>query len=195
MSDLIDGLLELSRMQRKEITRQRIDLSEMVRGLFDEMRERFPLQSVTTEFVGGCVVMADKRMLYAAMENLINNAWKYSGKNPAARVVFGQLPVNELAGRQVIGSRPADVINAPVYFIKDNGVGFDMARAEKLFGSFARLHADSQFAGTGVGLATVKRVMEKHGGAVWAEAHKDQGATFYFTLGVASISPIYTGSS
>lgn len=182
MQDLIEGLLELSRVQRRELVKEQINLSQMVKDLFVEMRQRFPDQSVESRFAPGCTVYGDRRMIYSAVENLINNAWKYSGKNPQAKVEFGVLSstkgIPQGAGL-VPESLPEDT---PIYFVKDNGAGFDMGHADKLFGSFQRLHGEKEFAGTGVGLATVKRVFEKHGGYVWAHASKDEGASFYFAL-------------
>ena len=182
MQDLVDGLLELSRVQRRELEKESIDLSQMVEELFAELRQRFPDQAVESRCAPHCTLYGDKRMIYSAMENLINNAWKYSSKNPQASVEFGVL--NSSSGIPpgvglVPGSLPE---NTPIYFIKDNGAGFDMARAESLFGDFKRLHSDSEFVGTGVGLATVKRVIEKHGGRIWANSVLGTGSTFYFVL-------------
>jgi signal transduction histidine kinase len=199
MSSLIDGLLELSRLQRRELTVRTVDLSAMVQGIFNEMRDRFPQQTVVTRCAPDCVVAADERMLYSAMENLISNAWKYSGNNKAAQIEFGcfRYADRDLVGadheplvsggisvtRKVVGNLPASLQPEDlIYFIKDNGAGFDMAHAGKLFSSFTRLHSEKDFTGTGIGLATARRVIEKHGTHIWAEAYKGRGATFYFTL-------------
>ncbi|MCP5161393.1 MAG: AAA family ATPase [Hahellaceae bacterium] len=183
MQDLIEGLLTLSRVQRKALEKEPVDISAMVGELFAEMRERFPRQSVTASSISGCRVVGDKRMLYAALENLINNAWKYSSRTAQARVEFGVLNSAVTGIPAGIGARPESLpLDTPIYFVKDNGAGFDMARADKLFGSFQRLHGMSEFPGTGVGLATVKHVIEKHGGYVWAYAQPDEGAIFYFVL-------------
>ncbi|MCP5161390.1 MAG: AAA family ATPase [Hahellaceae bacterium] len=184
MQDLIDGLLELSRVQRRDLQLAEVDLSALVGELFKEMRQRFPDQPVQATAVAGCRVMADRRMLYSALENLINNAWKYSSKNPQAQVEFGVLnstAVGVPPGKGRVPERLAP--ETPIYFIKDNGAGFDMKQADRLFGSFQRLHSEKQFEGTGVGLATTKRVFEKHHGAVWAYAQPGQGAIFYFVIG------------
>ncbi len=183
MSDLIEGLLELSRVQRREIQLNRVNLSGLVAELFGEMRERNPDQKVSTNYVSNCWVEADERMLYSALENLINNAWKYTSYNPEGRVEFG---VYQQKGTKVpfgVGEVPGEIApDRNIYFIRDNGAGFDTSRAGKIFGSFQRLHSEKQFQGTGVGLATVKRVFEKHGCNVWADSSPDKGATFYFTL-------------
>ena len=183
MSDLIEGLLALSKVQRQEMHRTEVNLSEMVQSLFQEMRERYPGHHVKARCASGCQVQADERMLYSAMENLVNNAWKYTGKTSGASVEFGVYRHEQPWQPHGVGSLPARLEpGAAVYFIRDNGAGFDMNQAESLFGTFKRLHSDSEFAGTGVGLATVKRVFEKHGGHIWATAEVGAGSTFYFTL-------------
>jgi light-regulated signal transduction histidine kinase (bacteriophytochrome) len=116
---------------------------------------------------GDMQTTGDARLLRVMLENLLSNAWKFAGKRDRARIELGRI---EEAGR-------------PVYFVRDNGVGFDMAYADKLFVAFERLHGPSEFEGTGVGLATVERIVRRHGGRVWAEGEVDKGATFYFTLG------------
>ncbi|MCP5211487.1 MAG: AAA family ATPase [Hahellaceae bacterium] len=183
MQDLIDGLLALSRVQRTELVKEEVDLSSMVAELFAEMRSRFPDQHVVTNYATGCLVNGDKRQLYSAMENLVNNAWKYSSKVDDAKVTFGYT-TPEVAGiPSGVGMVPEALPpGTPIYFIKDNGAGFDMKYADRLFGSFQRLHSEKQFTGTGVGLATVKRIFDRHGGAIWAMAKQDEGATFYFVF-------------
>lgn len=183
MTDLIDGLLELSRLQRRQLSLQKVDISGMAKELFEEMQDRFPEQKVTAVCNSACVVMADKRMLYSLLENLINNAWKYSSKKAQAVVEFGCMHVGCADIPVGVGVAPKTLDpSTAIFYVKDNGDGFDMGHAEKLFGSFARLHSEKQFSGTGIGLATVKRIVEKHGGNIWAQATKDEGATFYFTL-------------
>lgn len=183
MSDLIDGLLELSRMQRREISPADVDLSAMVADLFDEMQERYPSRDVVVKCAEGCIVRADERMIYAAVSNLVSNAWKYSSSCGKAEIEFG---VNSYDGKEIppgLGLVPDKLsIGESIYFIKDNGVGFDMNHADKLFSAFQRLHSEKQFSGTGIGLATVKRVIEKHGGSIWVNAREGKGATFYFIL-------------
>lgn len=169
MTDLIDGLLELSRVQRRELVLTPVDLSGLVSELFNDMRERYPHQQVETQCQPGLTVMADERLLFAMLENLIGNAWKYSASRKPAHISFG---VDTLQQQE-----------QTIYYLRDDGVGFNMLHADKLFTSFQRLHSEKQFPGTGIGLATVKRIVEKHGGRIWADARPNQGATFYFTLG------------
>jgi len=166
MAALIDDLLKLSRVTRSDLRRRPVDLGEMFRAAFA------PLQRETTRHVeivvsGDLKANADAKLLAIAFDNLCGNAWKFTSKLEAARI--------ELGTRVDNGER--------VYFIRDNGVGFDMAYREKLFGVFQRLHPESEFPGTGVGLATVNRIIQRHGGRVWAEGEVGKGATFYFTLG------------
>ena len=166
MAELINGLLDLSRVQRQEVNRQQVSLSGMAEGIIGDLRERYPERNVTVELAQGLEVSGDKRMLISLMENLLSNAWKYSGKKAQAKISFGS-QIQE---------------DKTVYFIKDNGAGFNMDYYNKLFVTFQRLHKDNDFEGTGVGLGTVKRIAEKHGGRIWAEAEVGEGATFYFTL-------------
>ncbi|WP_198343083.1 protein kinase domain-containing protein [Oleiphilus messinensis] len=182
MTDLIEGLLELSKLQKQEVRVSKVDLSALVESLFTEMRERFPDQMVTTNCIPGCIVDADQRMMYSVMENLISNAWKYSSKTEAAKVEFGYLTMVEGASfPEGVGDKPETFsAGQKVFYIRDNGSGFDMTRAGKLFSTFQRLHPDSQFPGTGVGLSTVKRILEKHGGYIWANSAVNEGTTFYF---------------
>ena len=166
MGDLINGLLGLSRITRSEMRRERVDLSAIVREIAADLRHRDEERDVEFVVEGGCVVEGDARLLQAAVENLLENAWKFTGEQPGARIEFGTV------------ERDGEAI----YFVRDNGVGFDMAYADKLFGAFQRLHAVEEFSGTGIGLATVQRIIRRHGGRVWAEAVPGKGATFYFTL-------------
>jgi signal transduction histidine kinase len=167
MAQLIEDLLTLSRTTRAELTRQPLDLSGLVRDVVRQLRESNPNRQVDFVVADGILVDADPRLLRAALENLLGNAWKFTGKQPAARIEFG---VGEPQG-------------SPVYFIRDNGAGFDMAYAGKLFGVFQRLHAASDFEGTGIGLANVQRIIVRHGGRIWAEGAVNKGATFFFSLG------------
>lgn len=166
MSDLIDDLLALSRVSRSAMIRGPVDLSALATTVAQTLQARAPQRRVSIEVVPGLSAVGDARLLQIALENLLGNAWKFTRKQPQAHIEFG---VTEQDGM-------------PAYYVRDNGAGFDMAHAAKLFGAFERLHLDSDFEGTGIGLATVRRVIQRHGGKVWAEGKPGQGATFYFTL-------------
>jgi light-regulated signal transduction histidine kinase (bacteriophytochrome) len=166
MAELIDGLLSLSRVTRRELQREPVDLSGIARAIFFQLRRIAPERSVETIVADDLIVEGDHRLLRVALENLIGNAWKFTSKRAAATIEIGV----------VAGSEPR------TYFVRDDGAGFDMAYQAKLFGVFQRLHAAREFEGTGIGLATVQRVVSRHGGRVWAEGEVDRGATFYFTL-------------
>jgi PAS domain S-box-containing protein len=166
MGQLIDDLLKLSQITRHEFERQQVDLSALVRGIADELQARQPERKVEWIITDGLVVDADRRLLQVALTNLLSNAWKFTSKRPTSQIEFGR---TEQSGEIV-------------YFVRDTGAGFDMAYANKLFGAFQRLHGVNEFEGTGIGLATVQRVISRHGGRIWAEGHVDVGATFYFTI-------------
>ena len=166
MRRLVDALLELSRMTRREIRREQVDLSAMAEGIVQELRKSQPERKVEFVSADDLCVEGDAWLLRIALENLLGNAWKFTAKSSAARIEFG------LAQQE----------RAYVYYVRDNGAGFEMAYADKLFGVFQRLHSVEEFPGTGIGLATVKRIVHRHGGEVWAEGRVGKGATFYFTL-------------
>ncbi len=166
MGDLIDDMLQLSRVGRAELRREETDLSELVRLIADELKKHEPGRNVSIEIRGGLLTEADPRLMRIALENLVGNAWKFTSKVPEARIEFGAI----------------DSIGGTAYFVRDNGAGFNMAYAEKLFRPFQRLHPEADFPGTGIGLATVHRVIDRHGGRVWAESADGQGARFYFTV-------------
>jgi PAS domain S-box-containing protein len=166
MRRLVDALLELSRMTRREIRREQVDLSAMAEGIVQELRKSQPERKVEFVSADDLCVEGDAWLLRIALENLLGNAWKFTAKSSAARIEFG------LAQQE----------RAYVYYVRDNGAGFEMAYADKLFGAFQRLHSVEEFPGTGIGLATVKRIVHRHGGEVWAEGRVGKGATFYFTL-------------
>jgi light-regulated signal transduction histidine kinase (bacteriophytochrome) len=138
----------------------------MARETASELTARDPERQVEFRIADGAVVEGDPRLLRVALSNLLENAWKFSAKQPAARIEFG---VSEGEG-------------VPSYFVRDDGIGFDMTYSDKLFGAFQRLHANGEFEGTGIGLASVQRVIRRHGGRVWAESEPGRGATFSFTL-------------
>jgi signal transduction histidine kinase len=170
MGRLIDDLLLLSRVTRDPIQQGPVDLSAMAQSVAARLQETEPQRQVELAVQPGLTAQGDARLLEIVFSNLLGNAWKFSGGRPLARVEFGRAAVD---GRQA-------------YFVRDNGVGFDMNYAQKLFGAFQRMHKASEFPGTGIGLATVQRVIQRHGGRVWAEAQVDRGATFYFTLDEAA---------
>jgi signal transduction histidine kinase len=169
MGVLIDSMLELSRLTRTDMNRKRVDLSEIARAVLDNLAHDQPRTDMTIQIEPGQFALADPKYLGIVMENLLGNAWKYTSKTPQAHIEFGRL---------------TDVdVKDPTWFVRDNGAGFDMAYAEKLFGVFQRFHTESEFPGNGVGLATVRRILVKHGGRIWAQAEPGLGATFFFTLG------------
>jgi hypothetical protein len=166
MGQLIDDLLKLSRITRVEMEKADVDLSLVARSIAQELKRRGPNRQVEFIVEEGARAVGDARLLKTAMENLLGNAWKYTARREKARVEFGAMKKD---GEQV-------------FFVRDDGAGFDMAYAHKLFDAFQRLHSDEQFEGTGIGLSIVQRIIHRHGGRVWAEGAIDQGATFYFTL-------------
>ena len=166
MAQLIDDMLNLSRVSRGEMRREIVDLSSLVRNIVEELKAAEPDRKVDVAIADSIQAEGDVRLLRVLVENLLRNAWKFTGKRPTAKIEFG---ISQNNGK-------------PVYFVRDDGAGFDMAYAGKLFGAFQRLHSMTEFNGTGVGLATVQRIVNRHGGKVWAEGKVDQGATFYFTL-------------
>jgi|GEM_PF-6249011 len=167
MSRLIDDLLRLSRLSRVETNFEYVDLSGMAHQLVEELRSDEPDRDAEILIADGLVARGDPTLLAAALGNLLSNAWKFTSREDLARIELGASFDH----------------GEPVFFVRDNGAGFDMAHADNLFGVFRRLHSDDEFPGTGVGLATVQRIVSRHGGRVWAEAAVGRGATFYFTLG------------
>ena len=166
MAALIDDLLRLSQISRTRLEVRDVDLSALARSVTADLGEREPARRVVAEIEEDVRGRGDERLLRVVLENLLANAWKFTSQRAEAHVAFGVEPGEE----------------GPVYFVRDDGAGFDMAYAGKLFGAFQRLHAEREFAGTGIGLATVARVIHLHGGRVWAEAAVGRGATLRFTL-------------
>ena len=165
MDKLIEDLLKLSRLSRSDIQRAEIDLSAITQQIATELARGEPTRAVEFTIPPGIMANGDERLLRVVIDNLLRNAWKFTKKQPTAHIEFGKMNGDSLA-----------------YFVRDNGVGFDMQYAGKLFGVFQRLHSSAEFAGSGVGLAIVQRVINRHGGKVWAEAKVNAGATIYFTL-------------
>jgi PAS domain S-box-containing protein len=166
MGELIDDLLDLSRVTRREMRREPVDLSALARAVGAQLQKAHPDREVELVVTPGLVAEGDPHLLRIVLENLLGNAWKFTGTRDRARIEFGAVPHD----------------GTIAYYVRDNGVGFDVAYAGKLFGAFQRLHAMVEFPGTGIGLATVQRIIHRHGGRVWAEGEVDKGATVYFTL-------------
>jgi len=166
MGDIIDALLSLARLTRTEPRREPVDLTQMAHAVVEQLRASEPQRAVDFVASDGLVVDADPKLLRLLLDNLLGNAWKFTGRQPRARVELGR----------------EEVDGTLAYYVRDNGAGFDMTLADKLFAPFRRLHAPAEFAGTGIGLATVQRIVRRHGGRVWAEGAEAQGATFRFTL-------------
>ena len=167
MGTLIDDLLSLSRVTRVELMRAPVDLTALVTETATRLGEQDPHRRVEWRIQPEVMAEGDARLLRVVLDNLLGNAWKFTGKCEAATIEFGAVRLPE--GRRA-------------FFVRDNGAGFDMAHAKKLFGAFQRLHGVTEFAGTGIGLATVQRIIRRHGGRIWAEAAVGAGATFSFTL-------------
>jgi PAS domain S-box-containing protein len=166
MAQLIDDLLSLSQVSSKSFERKTVDLSEIAADVFAVLARAEPNRKVAFEVAQQVTAEADEGLIRIVFQNLIENAWKFTARRDAAEIEFGVRNGN----------------GKPQYFVHDNGTGFDMAYAGKLFGAFQRLHAADEYPGTGIGLATVARIVHRHGGKVWAEGRVNQGATFWFTL-------------
>jgi PAS domain S-box-containing protein len=171
MAQLIDALLSLARLTRTPLRADTVDLSQVARTVVGQLSSTEPARSVHFTAQEGLVTRGDAHLLHALLENLLGNAWKFTRRRVAPRVEFGCEKTAE---------------GAAVYYVRDNGAGFDMALADKLFAPFQRLHKESDFEGTGVGLATVERIVRRHGGSVWAEGKAGEGATIRFTLSAAT---------
>lgn len=167
MSQLIEDLLDLSLASHGEMIRETIDLSMVAKRVSTELQRTQPGRKVEFLIADGVFAEGDLRLIAIAIKNLLGNAWKYSARQPVAHIEFGVLKTEN---------------GKTAYFVKDDGIGFDMSDAEKIFEPFQRLHDLTEFPGTGIGLATVKRVIQRHGGRAWAEGKVGKGATFYFTL-------------
>jgi signal transduction histidine kinase len=166
MGTLIDDLLKLARVTRTEIRAEAVDLSDMARDIAAELQRATPERQVEFAIAPQLKARGDPRLLRVVLDNLLRNSWKYTAKQARPRIEFGSVEEN----------------GGHAFMVRDNGAGFDMKYADKLFGVFQRLHSAADFEGTGIGLATVRRIINRHGGRIWAEGAVDQGATFYFTL-------------
>jgi signal transduction histidine kinase len=167
MADLIDDILELSRVTRSEMRKEPVDLSALANGTASSLKETDPERKAEFVISPNLTVRGDVRLLRVVIENLLGNAWKFTAKRDPARIEVG---ISEADGKRH-------------YYVRDNGAGFDMAFSGKLFGVFQRLHSEREFQGTGIGLATVQRIIQRHGGRIWAEGEVGKGAVFYFTIG------------
>jgi two-component system NtrC family sensor kinase len=180
MSQLIDDLLSLSRVTRTVLKREQVNLSKMASAIVTELHAQDPQRQVEFRIADDLIVEGDAHLLRIALENLLGNAWKYTGKCEVAVIEFGAMPAGEAhrSGDTAYNTRRS----LSTYYVSDNGAGFDMDYADKLFAPFQRLHSEREFPGTGIGLATVQRIIARHGGQIWVEAMPNQGAIFYFTL-------------
>ncbi len=167
MGTLIDDLLALSRLSRAEMRLESVDLSRLAEDILQELKLSDPQRTIRWVIAPRLTVRADAHLLRAVLDNLLGNAWKFTSQQPEAIIEMG---IQESQ-------------KTPTYFIRDNGAGFDMAHIDQLFGAFQRLHSTEEFPGNGIGLATVQRIIHRHGGRAWAEGKVDGGATFYFTMG------------
>jgi signal transduction histidine kinase len=167
MAALIDDLLNLSRINRAPLRKDSISLTEMARSVTAELQEKEPSRKVLIEIADGLAARGDARLVTVVLVNLLGNAWKFTARQQEAQIAVGQEKKE----------------NETVFSVRDNGAGFDMAYADKLFAPFQRLHSDSEFEGTGIGLATVQRIISRHGGRIWAESEVGKGTSFFFTLG------------
>jgi light-regulated signal transduction histidine kinase (bacteriophytochrome) len=166
MAQLIDDLLDLARVTRVLLKSMPVDLTKLAENVTAELQRTYPERNVKLKIAPNLKVRGDPQLLQVVLENFLSNAWKFTSKQEGAEIEFGSKQEKD----------------ETIYFVRDNGAGFDMTYASKLFGAFQRLHAMTEFPGTGVGLATVQRIIHRHGGRVWAESAVGQGATFFFTL-------------
>jgi len=164
---LINDLLGLSKIVRAPLVVTTVDLSRLAREVLKALQENAPTRVAEFAVTDGVSVQGDSGLLRIVLENLLSNAWKFTGRQERTQIEFGS---------------GVDRTGRPVYFVRDNGAGFDPRYAAKLFSPFQRLHSEAQFPGTGIGLATVQRIIHRHGGEIWAESAVDCGAAFYFTL-------------
>jgi PAS domain S-box-containing protein len=167
MGTLIDEVLELARVNRCELNKDRVNLGKLSRDIIADLRLNDPLRNIKIKVAEDMYANADENLLRVVLENLLGNAWKFTSRQQVAKITLDKVFIGE----------------ETIFYIKDNGVGLNMKYANKLFGPFQRLHSYEEFPGTGVGLATVQRIIQRHGGRIWVESEPEKGATFYFTLG------------
>lgn len=175
MGVLIDDLLNLSRVGRTVLAPSKVDLSAITNEVVAQLRATSPDRRVKVDIADGLVTYCDYSLLRIAITNLLENAWKYRSKTAQAHIRIGQVQID----------------NQTAFFVSDNGAGFDMRHVDRLFGAFQRLHIEQEFPGTGIGLATVARIIRRHNEKVWAQGKPDQGAAFYFTLGAGDQEGAY----
>jgi PAS domain S-box-containing protein len=186
MAGLMDGLLQLSRLNREDLELEDVDLTELARSVASDLREQDPERSVDVLVEAGLRAEADPKLLRVVLVNLLGNAWKFTSRHATARIEVGAVKRDAERGDGVgEAGRAVEAPDGLAYYVKDDGAGFDPRYARNLFGAFQRLHTPDQFEGTGIGLATVQRIVHRHGGSVWAEGEVEKGATFWFTLGAA----------
>jgi light-regulated signal transduction histidine kinase (bacteriophytochrome) len=167
MEELIEDLLEMSKISRAGLKIGKVDISKLAESILIDLREREPMRKVEATVESGMTGIGDANLLKIVFENLLGNAWKFTSKKNNAHISAGIKNAEDKT----------------TFYVSDNGVGFDMEYATKLFSPFQRLHSMDEFPGTGVGLATVKRIIAKHNGKIWVQAEQEKGATFFFTLG------------
>jgi light-regulated signal transduction histidine kinase (bacteriophytochrome) len=167
MEQLIDAMLGLAKVVRAPLRYEEVDIGALAHEALEGLREAHPERHVSVQVQEGLLVLGDSRLLRIALENLLGNAWKFTSQRAGAEIEVGRLP------------------DSSVFYVRDNGVGFDMAYVDKLFGAFQRLHTEAEFPGTGIGLATVRRIIARHQGRVWGESRLGHGTTFYFVLSEA----------
>jgi len=159
-------LLNLARLNRQELLRRNVNLTQIAHAVLSELKQNSPDRTIECQVAPNLIVQGDYNLLYIALDNLLRNAWKFTQNRLVAQIEFGVLEAR----------------GGPVYFVRDNGAGFDMTYARKLFNAFQRLHSSTEFEGTGIGLAIVQRIITRHGGKVWAEGKVNEGATFSFSF-------------
>ena len=181
MADIIEALLGLSRITTSAMRREQVNLSRMAEEIAARLQAAQPGRRVAFVIRPDLMVTGDARLLGIVLENLIGNAWKFTGKREQARIEVGMVLQREVDAQEEPSSEAESPVS-PVYFVRDDGVGFASSEAKKLFAPFKRLHPIAEFEGSGIGLATVQRIIRRHGGRTWAEGAEGKGATFYFTL-------------